>query len=110
MSARQFRHHGAPLFLKRDNGGNLNHHLVDELLGEYLVIPINSPCYYPQYNGGIERGQGDIKACLRQHDDLPHGFLGIQAEIDIQALNHRRRPVAKNCRQRARRTRSSWAR
>jgi transposase InsO family protein len=29
-----FRQHGAPLFLKRDNGGPLNHTAVDAVLGE----------------------------------------------------------------------------
>jgi len=29
-----------PLFLKRDNGGNLNHHLVEALLRDQLVIPL----------------------------------------------------------------------
>ncbi len=32
-----------PLFCKRDNGGNLNHLAVNQVLEEALVIPINSP-------------------------------------------------------------------
>ncbi len=34
-----FEDHGPPLFLKRDNGGNLNHTLVEDLLEAFLVIP-----------------------------------------------------------------------
>lgn len=36
---RLFERHGAPLVVKRDNGGNLNHGAVDALLDRYLVIP-----------------------------------------------------------------------
>jgi hypothetical protein len=87
--AELFNRHGPPLFLKRDNGGNLNHHEVDELLGAELVIPLNSPCRYPQYNGSMERAQRDIKTTLAQHAKAPSAFLAIQAEMDIQELNHR---------------------
>jgi transposase len=94
--ARLFDEHGPPLFLKRDNGGNLNHHLVEALLCEQLVIPLNSPCQYPQYNGGIERAQGEIKSRLRAHEDQPSSFLAIQAELDLQAINHKPRPSLGN--------------
>lgn len=86
-----FHDHGPPLFLKRDNGSNLNHHLVEAVLGEFLVIPLNSPCAYPQFNGGIERAQSEVKSRLREHQDQPYPFLAIQAEIDIERLNHKRR-------------------
>lgn len=59
-----FIQHGAPLVLKRDNGSNLNHHAVDRVLEKYGVIPLNSPPYYPPYNGGIEQGQGEMKRGL----------------------------------------------
>ena len=87
--AELFNRHGPPLFLKRDNGGNLNHREVDELLGEAMVIPLNSPCRYPQYNGSMERAQRDIKTALDQHVKAPSAFLAIQAEMDIHELNHR---------------------
>lgn len=57
----RFVQYGAPLFLKRDNGGNLNHHAVDVVLERWCVIPLNSPPHYPPYNGGIEHGQREIK-------------------------------------------------
>ena len=42
-----FEQHGPPLVLKRDNGSNLNHQAVEEVLRRYLVIPLNSPPHYP---------------------------------------------------------------
>lgn len=87
--AELFDRYGPPLFLKRDNGGNLNHREVDELLGEAMVIPLNSPCRYPQYNGSMERAQRDIKTMLTRHAKTPSAFLAIQAEMDIHELNHR---------------------
>ena len=65
---------------------------MEALLCEFPVIPINSPCRYPRYNGGIERAQGEVKTRLGRHSEQPRAFLAIQAELDVQALNHRRRP------------------
>jgi transposase InsO family protein len=61
---KQFRRHGAPLFLKRDNGSNENGPAVKRVLAKWLVIPINSPVAYPQYNGGGERAQDEIQKGL----------------------------------------------
>lgn len=47
-----FRHR-APLFLKRDNGSNLNHQDVNDVMEEFSIIPLNSPPHYPQYNGSV---------------------------------------------------------
>lgn len=87
-----FEIHGPPLFLKRDNGGNLNHAIVEELLEMFLVIPVNSPCCYPQYNGGIEVAQHEIKERLSRQPSMPSAFLAIQADLDVQTLNHKVRP------------------
>ena len=43
--AKLFRRHGAPLFLKRDNGSPLNHAAVNAVLAEFGVIPLNSPAH-----------------------------------------------------------------
>ena len=56
--------HGAPLFLKRDNGTNLNSGSILEILNLFGAIPVNSPPYCPQYNGVMERSQGEIKRYL----------------------------------------------
>lgn len=56
---------GPPLFCKRNNGSNLNHSTVDEVLEDAWVIPINSPPYTPSYNGAIERTQREFKDFLK---------------------------------------------
>jgi hypothetical protein len=86
--AELFNRHGPPLFLKRDNGGNLNHHGVDELLQAAMVIPLNSPRCYPQYNGSMERAQREIKGMLARHVKAPSAFLAIQSDMEIHELNH----------------------
>jgi len=55
-----------PLFCKRDNGGNLNHAAVDEVLEQALVIPINSPPKQAHYKGAIEHTQGEFKRYLNR--------------------------------------------
>jgi len=62
--ASTFRRFGAPLFLKRDNGGNLNHTAVNDVLSDYFVLPLNSPVHYPPYNGAIEEAQAELKKGL----------------------------------------------
>jgi transposase InsO family protein len=59
-----FHRYGAPLVLKRDNGSNLNDEAVNELLGRWRVIALNSPPHYPRYNGAIERAQRELKAAF----------------------------------------------
>jgi transposase InsO family protein len=59
-----FHRHGPPLFIKRDNGSPLNDDAVDAVLAKYAVIPLNSPARYPQYNGAMERGIGQLQAAF----------------------------------------------
>ena len=61
-----FCKYGAPLFLKRDNGGNQKHPSVNDVLVKYSVIAIDSPFYYPQYNGSIEKNQDLLKLELNR--------------------------------------------
>jgi hypothetical protein len=61
-----FNSFGAPLFFKRDNGGNLNHQTVNDVLADYFVMPVNSPVHYPPYNGAIEQTQAELKTRLPQ--------------------------------------------
>ena len=96
LSEKFFRF-GPPLFLKRDNGGNLNHGAVNGVLAEFFVLPLNSPVYYAPYNGAIEESQRELKACLREKliADLPgsenHSMV-VYAEVAAHDLNHRQRP------------------
>jgi len=92
----KFVRYGAPLVLKRDNEGNLNHGAVNEVLEEFFILPLNSPEYYAPYNGAIEESQREVKRCLR--DKLALGSLGCSdhlsayAEAAVNDLNHRHRP------------------
>jgi hypothetical protein len=93
----KFRRYGAPLLLKRDNGGNMNHAAVNGELSDFFVLPLNSPTYYAPYNGAIEESQREIKQCLGEKlvaaglaarvDDV-----GAWAEAATHELNHRPRP------------------
>ena len=93
----KFGRFGPPLFLKRDNGGNLNHKSVNEVLSEFFVLPLNSPTYYAPYNGAIEESQRELKTCLREKLLAPcpqpeDDSLAIYAEVAAHDLNHRYRP------------------
>ena len=61
-----FDRFGPPLFCKRDNGGNLNHTTVNEVMENAWVIPINSPPKMASYNGAIERTQREFKDFLKR--------------------------------------------
>lgn len=87
-----FEGHGAPLVLKRDNGSNLNHGAVNEVLDAYGVIALNSPVYYPRYNGSIEAGQREVRACLKERRALQAAWAWAWGEGVVQDLNHRSRP------------------
>jgi hypothetical protein len=88
-----FSRFGPPLFCKRDNGGNLNHVAVDDILAEALVVPINSPAYTAPYNGAIEHTQGEFKRYLDRHCWKADGRGGVAvlAETAAHDLNHRPR-------------------
>ncbi len=96
----KFGRFGPPLFLKRDNGGNLNHGAVNGVLSEFFVLPLNSPEYYAPYNGAIEESQRELKACLREklilHLPLSENHsAAVYAEVAAHDLNHRLRPCLK---------------
>jgi hypothetical protein len=39
----KFDRYGAPLVLKRDNEGNMNHAAVNDVLEEFFILPLNNP-------------------------------------------------------------------
>lgn len=89
-----FKLYGAPLFMKRDNGSNLNHIAVIDILQESRVIPLNNPAYYPQFNGSMERAQGEVKEEL---DNLIWEFenpdsFGFAVKQAVTNINHKPRP------------------
>jgi hypothetical protein len=94
--AATFNRFGAPLFIKRDNGANLNHDAVDTVLREYFVIPVNSPPRYPPYNGAIEEAQTEMKngltAKLSHRPRCPREHMEAYAGAVEHDLNHQHRP------------------
>jgi len=94
-----FKKYGPPLFLKRDNGGNQCHLRVDRVLADWGVIPLNSPPYYPPYNGNIEQGQKELKSTLRDSGfeltQIPDEHLGPYIESAMNDRNHMARPKLK---------------
>ncbi|NJD57436.1 MAG: transposase family protein [Nitrospirae bacterium] len=94
-----FSRFGPPLMLKRDNGGNLNHRAVNDVLAEHFVIPVNSPVHYPPYNGAIEQAQAELKnglnTKLAYKSCCPEEHLEAYASLVEHDLNHRPRPCLK---------------
>jgi transposase InsO family protein len=89
-----FREHGAPLFLKRDNGSPFNCQQVDAVLARFGVLPLNNPPYYPRYNGAEEKGIRDFKDALDKRwqgvPSVPADFMAA-VEDTAHELNHRPR-------------------
>ena len=92
----KFDRYGAPLVLKRDNGGNMNHSVINDVLAESFVLPLNNPEYYAPYNGGIEESQREVKGSLREKLMLGlsdcQDHISAYAETAVNDLNHRIRP------------------
>jgi hypothetical protein len=92
-----FSRFGAPLFCKRDNGSNLNHLAVNDVLEQAMVIPINSPPNTARYNGAIEHTQGEFKDYLRRWQWKTNTIdeFVLLAETAAHELNHRPRRCLK---------------
>jgi len=87
--------YGAPLVLKRDNAGNMNHSAINDVLAESFILPLNNPEYYAPYNGAIEESQREVKSGLRKKLMAgldPGDHIGAYAETVVNDLNHRIRP------------------
>ena len=82
---------GPPLILKRDRGSNMRDHAVQAVLERHLIIPLDSPRRYPQYNGAMERGQGELKGVLELRDPLADQALANYT-VAAHKLNHWCRP------------------
>lgn len=88
-----------PLFIKMDNAANLIGQNSMILLAEKRIIPLVSPPEYPQYNGSLEKSQGDIKEAIRK--SLPLGRNVSLQEFELHAalaahdLNHRSTDILK---------------
>ncbi len=93
-----FHRHGPPLFLKRDNGSNLNCAQVNHVLARHRVIPLNSPAHYPRYNGAIENSIQHFKKHLLPCLPMPAQWnlnliLPIGRGLIVQLNAQRRRSL-----------------
>jgi uncharacterized membrane protein len=61
------------------------------VLERHLIIPLDSPRQYPQYNGAVEYAQREMKEVLEVRYPLAEQALAAHAAA-AQELNHRRRP------------------
>lgn len=95
--SRHFHRFGPPLFLKRDNGGNLNKLAVNDLLEELMIIPINSPPYTAPYNGAIEHSQGELKDWLRKWNPVADTLKEFELQVENAAHALNRRPRRSLC-------------
>jgi len=92
-----FRQHGAPLFLKRDNGSPFNCQPVDAVMARFGVLPLNNPPRCPRYNGAIEKSIRDFKTALMERRQCPASTTTLPAnftlavELTAHDLNHRPR-------------------
>jgi transposase InsO family protein len=87
------RRHGPPLFLKRDNGSVLRTDAVQAVLAQAGILPLDSPPYYPPYNGAIENYIGQVKRALPEGLPCPlsgnldpvRGYLhGVLCELNAR--------------------------
>ena len=84
---------GAPLVVKADNG-TFAADLFRNLLLDFMVAPLFSPPYLPQYNGTIEAGNGSLKTHARQ-EALRHGrtiWTSDDLEVAWESANTSARP------------------
>jgi transposase InsO family protein len=90
-----FAEHGPPLVMKSDNGGQFKADETKGLLAEHRVIPLYSPKRHPQYNGGVERANGQFASyqeALAQHHKRPAGPTCDDAEMARQLGNELAHP------------------
>jgi hypothetical protein len=82
-----------PLFCKRDNGANLNHLAVNQVMEDALVIPINNPPQMASYNGAIEHSQGEFKSYLERWSWKAGSVdrMALLSETAAHDLNHQPR-------------------
>jgi len=88
------RKYGPPLFLKVDNGSNLNSLEVQEVMEHWGIIPLNSPPYYPPYNGTIEHMNGEIQQQIQRDprfQSAPTEHKEAYLTGFMHTLNHKER-------------------
>jgi len=79
-----FRQHGPPLVLKSDNGSAFIAEATHKLLDRWNVFPLFSPPRTPEYNGGVEAGNGAMKV-RSNHEAARQGRPGCWSCDDLEA-------------------------
>ena len=93
---RLFAEHGPPLVLKSDNGGQFKADQTKELLAAHEVVPLYSPRRHPQYNGGVERANGQLagyQEALAQFHARPAGPTCADASGALDLANDLTHPA-----------------
>jgi transposase InsO family protein len=85
---RLFKKFGSPLILKRDNGGDLDCEAVNEVLSKHGVIPLNSPAYYPRYNGAMERAVQEVKKAIEKRIPSVACSAPVPTQILAELCDH----------------------
>lgn len=94
--ARLFAEHGPPLVMKTDNGGPFRAERTKQLLAEHQVFPLYSPKRRPQYNGGVERANGQVSGyqqAVAEFRGRPAGPTREDAETARRLANELARPT-----------------
>ncbi|HVX63028.1 MAG TPA: DDE-type integrase/transposase/recombinase [Pirellulales bacterium] len=79
-----FAEHGPPLVLKSDNGGPFRADETKRLLAEQGVAALFSPRRHPQYNGGVERANGQLSTYQEAVADY-RGRSGMPTRADAES-------------------------
>ncbi|MBI4917340.1 MAG: transposase family protein [Acidobacteria bacterium] len=85
---------GPPLVLKSDNESSLKAEPVAALLEAHGVVPLYSPCYYPEYNGACEAGIGTLKT-YAHHEAARNDRPGEWTCDDVEGARRRANELAR---------------
>jgi len=94
--AQLFAEHGPPLLMKTDNGGPFRSDKTKALLAQHQVLPLFSPKRRPQYNGGVERANGQLSGyqeAVAEFRGRPAGPTCEDAETARRLANELARPA-----------------
>jgi transposase InsO family protein len=92
---RLFAEHGPPLVMKSDNGGPFRADEAKRLLDDHGVVPLYNPVRRPQYNGGVERANGQLashQAAVAASNGRPEMPTREDAENARRLANETARP------------------
>jgi transposase InsO family protein len=81
--ARLIAEYGPPLVMKSDNGGPFLADETKSLLAEHGIVPLFSPVRRPQYNGGVERANGQLAGYQEAQAEF-HGRPGMPTCDDAE--------------------------